>query len=203
MSNARAAAAAARSVALRTPLARVQLAASRLEREAVTPAVARLVASISDAVAELDRGIADLLGVLVPPAQPVTDEDVAAALEVLRQRVAPSLCARGVEWTAGAGHAGPVPGNASLVRESAVALVREAAAALGAGGRVRLDLAEAPDRLELRLSLTGGRAGAPGPGGFEASRALALRRGGGLDWDGAAGRATLWLPRGEAACVAS
>jgi signal transduction histidine kinase len=183
--------AAAHAVALRTPLARVQLAASQLERDAVTPHARRLALAIAEAVAELDTGITETLSVLVPPAPPATDDDVAVVLETLRQRVAPSLRARGVTWEPGPPAEAPVPGNASWVREAAAVLAREAVVGVGAGGRLRIALVEGTGRLGLRLELEPAVAAPSLPG----ARALALRRGGVLEMEDGHGRATLWLPR--------
>ena len=70
--------AAALAIDMRTPLARVELAASQIGREATTPMVRALGRSVSEAVEEVDRLIARMLKLLAPP---VATREVEVPLE--------------------------------------------------------------------------------------------------------------------------
>ena len=148
-------AAAAHAVALRTPLARIQLVANRLERGADAASSPSEIGEIlSEAVAELDRGISQTLAVLVPSAHAALCSDVAETLAALRERVAPSLAARGIEWCVSRGSTPSVRAPASRLREAAVALVRDAAASLPPGSRleVRAHGSAAPETRRMKIA---------------------------------------------------
>lgn len=191
--SARIVAAAARAVALRTPLARIQLVAGRL-LEATVPARLRpLGERLDEAVAELDRGIAETLAVLIPPRAHAESAEAVATLEAVRARVAPSLAARDVEWLPTEPVPGPLLAPRSWLHEAAVALVRDAAAARGPGTRLRLDPIGDPEGARFGLHLRIEPEGAPPE--LATAEPLALRLGGWIDRDDQGG-ATLWLPTG-------
>jgi len=199
--DARAVSAAARAVALRGPLSRIQLVAGRLARETQAGVEASLacVEALDEAVAEIDRGIGEVLAMLLPPTTSAREADVAETLERLRDRVRPSLAARGIEWLPVEAPEPPLRGPAHWLHEIAVALVGDAAACVGRGGRLRIDAVPGPfGNLGLRVGFVGTTRGArSGPEAFAASAALALRLGACVARDGNRG-ATFWLPGEEA-----
>jgi hypothetical protein len=124
---------------LRTPLARLSLAAQRLGREAVRPADHALAAGMQDAVEELDVRIDSILPLLVDvEARPSTDRRLAASIfEQLAERLRPALDARGIELTIA-----PPPDTLELevhaARRLAATLVQSGAAWAGPGGSLAL-----------------------------------------------------------------
>lgn len=202
MSERRETLAAAVAVEIRTPLARVELAASQLEREAWSPTSERLARSIRGAVGEIDARISGMLRLLLPPAPRTPCQPLGPALASLQDRLAPSLAARGVTLR----HAPPgerLTGDSQLVRRAAVSLIRAASALARSGGEIVVDLCVESERIGVRASWTGdggGREAAEDALG--SARAFALAQGGLLEATGEP-EATLWLPRGESPCVAS
>ncbi len=123
---------------MRNPLARIELAASQLERAALTPAAREQVDSIADAVCELDRLIARSLAVLLPR-DPAPTGDVRAELADLRARLRSSLGTRGVVWLEPGESSRTVGGDPFLARQAALLLVRLASGLAVDGGRFALD----------------------------------------------------------------
>jgi hypothetical protein len=83
---------------MQAALARVELAASLLARDATTPRARALLHSIASAVADLDRGLVRLASLLGRPRAPRRRraEPLAPALAALCERLAPALVARGI-----------------------------------------------------------------------------------------------------------
>lgn len=192
----------------RSALARIGLAATRLAREASTPAMQALVATITDAVEQLDRALGDALppnGGALPRAPAAAD--VATTLDALRPRLVRALAARelGLDLAV---PAAPVPGDASLLRQAVAQLVRGAARELAPGGRIVLGLRSEGSRFGVDATLyaaDGRPATVDAARWLEAPRAFAQRWCGALEH--AAGDdvhgATLWLPRELPACTVS
>lgn len=143
---------AAAAVNLRTPLARVGLAASQLERSAATPAHRELAGNISEAVLELDRGIEQLLQLVVPPRAGVeAEEDVSEVLASVRERFAPVLAARGLRWRAPGSPPEVLPGTPDRARRVAVAMLRAATELTREGGSFALDVARDDEGIRFEL----------------------------------------------------
>ncbi len=202
--------AAARVVGLRTPLSRIRLVADRL-RDPAGAGLAQQASSLDDAVDAVDRGIQEILAVLVPPRALGRSVEVGDFLATLRGRTAPSLRARGIEWLEEGGEAPGIEAPASLIHEAAVALVRDAAAAGDAGSQFRLrGVTAGPESWGLELSVEPPLACAEEEP-FDVTAEWALRQGATLEVHAAG--ATVWLggaePNpafrggGEGACPAS
>ncbi len=147
MTEVRDALAAALTADMRTPLARVELAATQLARDATTPADRELAAGISDAVAEIDQMIHRALEILLPrEPDPTSRVDVVPILERVCARVAPALEARGISWSLGAVPTGGVVGDPRLIEQAALALLRGGVAIAGSGGSLRMRLDKDADR---------------------------------------------------------
>lgn len=199
MTDARRPLAAAQLLDLRTPLSRVALAASRLGREAVTPAQHELAAILAEAVRDLDGRIEGILALLVdvgPRAGP--REELRAVRDAMRSRLGAALAARGIEWLDPPGDEPAVRGPAGLVRSLLVELLRLGSTWAGPGGSLRLAVAGREGGGGLVLSC---RPGACGPGGDPdaafgllatrvAGAGARIERLGGADVFAAA----LWLP---------
>jgi hypothetical protein len=209
MSEPRDAFAAAFAVEMRAPLARVELGASQLARDATTPAARELAVGICTAVAEIDRLISRVLAVLLPhPRPPAPAADLRPVLEDLRERLSPVLSARGVSWEPGPAAGSEVSGDAESLRAVAMALLRVGAELAGSGGCLSLDLRADDGRYGLQLEGRSAGAGTAGGDLGEALRELCgpvLSQGGSVDLPDEGGeiRATVWLPRQEDACGAS
>ena len=207
-------AALATSRSLRGALARVELAASQLGRDAATPHARALVRSISLAVAELDRGLAALTAALVRDALP-RRADAAPVSPVLAEvvaRLAPALAARGLRLDAAFGRDDAVlAGDPHVVRRTALLLLRCAADGLGAGGRLVLSAARASEDGALVIEVEGEGPARQDGGDAPARaalRALAAAERASLEQEarreGALRRERLALRlAGEAACSAS
>jgi signal transduction histidine kinase len=169
MSDLRGPLAAALAVEMRTPLARIELAASQLVREAATPLARELAAGISEAVRDLDALIARSLGLLLPSAAEARHEPLGPVLEEVQERLHAALLARGVRL-----EQGPRPGvrgDPERARRGALLLLRAGAPLVGEGGTLRLGLVADGVRWGLALELDPG-ASAPGDLGplLEAAR---------------------------------
>lgn len=195
--------AAALALELRAPLSRVELAASQLLREALTPAGRRTAERIGEAVREVDRGIARLLAWIEPEADAAAGADWSQVLGELRRRLAGVLALRGITWEEGplAAAPGTDPGRARLL---ATALLRAAAARAGAGGRFRVELRAEEGGAVLSVRCRGGATAGPPPPAVEEARGLALSQGAVLETRKTADGAVLALrlPAGGAACSA-
>lgn len=211
-----AAEAAARLAALRTPLSRIELAASRLARLVTAPAGRALADDIRGAVSELDDGLGramrDLVGAPRPSAPP---EDCRGMLEALHQRIAPALHARGIDWIAPAGDAadGPILGNATAARQAVLCLLEDGLALAPAQGRIELALVpgESPGRCGVALRVHAEDGAEPPdaqradgePEAFAAARGFVHRNGGTLEPmpDPSLPSAVVWIEGGSEACA--
>ncbi len=181
------------------PLARIQLAASELDRDAMTPRHRELLSRIARAVVELD-GLAQAIdGVLRPREGAGAVADLYPVLEDIHERLAPAVTARGLVWLQPEPASATVFGNPARVRHAAIALIEGATA-------------EATPELGLRLRVFGEKglygvgldlesAGQPLDrerieGATRDARSLALSRGGSFDLvcDGEGARLTVWWP---------
>lgn len=190
----------------RNALARIELGASQLTREACTPAGSVLSRGISDAVEDLDRLLARTLAPLFGArSAPPVARDVRELLPDLVQRLARSLEARGLALETDPGSHG-VPGEPNLVRRAALVLLRAHANVAGTGGRLVLGLRSAPSRCGVSVAVRDSTNVPPSDGRWlEDARALALHHGGFLErLDSSAGtESTLWLPFEAPPCAAS
>jgi len=144
-------------LSMRTPLARAELAASRLLREGATPLARRLAQGIRDAVAELDGQIARTLRALAPREGGELQEDCRSIASELLERLAPVIEARGVHCASQDRCPGPVVGDPALLRRAGRALLRGGARLAGRDGSIRLGVQPGPDGgcvLQLEVSPT-------------------------------------------------
>jgi len=184
---------------LRTPIARIQLAASRLEALRHPPLASDVAGSLRDAVAELDRDVELLLGALATPGGATRSSSCARALDEILARVAPALDARGCRCERER-DVGSVADDACRVRRGALQLLRSGSRFAGRGGRLRIGLVAEPSRYAIRVEAEAPSAN--GPDGAvepdtEELRRFALAEGGELGLEpSAAGRwtAALWFP---------
>ncbi len=143
--------AAALSVEMRSPLAQIELAASQLAREALTPIARAHADQIFDAVAQIDELLDRSLRVLLPQAPCGTQScSLTPVLGDLRARFEPVLAACGVRWVSESGSSGPVHGDPNVFRSHVCSLLRFVLVACEGGGRVEVALR--PD-VVLRLSI--------------------------------------------------
>ena len=115
---------------IRTPLSRVELAASRLAREDMPPRARDLAETIREAVAAIDRELENAVLALAPRAER-TRSGAGPVLEALRTRLAPVLEARGLEL-----EIEPAPEvelDPTVLRRAAIALTRAAVEHAGPG----------------------------------------------------------------------
>ncbi len=139
---------------LRNPLARIEFAASRLERDTLTPSARASVEAIRDAVADLDRqvGARALWERGDAPRTPLSQ-----LLEGLETRLRPALRARGIELEA-APAAGPeATPEAWRARRAGLALVRGAARCGPSNISIRGLRREEPPLWGIEVVWTGGR----------------------------------------------
>jgi len=136
---------------LRSPLARVELAASQLLRQLATPGARALAACISEAVREADRGIERILPLLVSGVRSFQSAELGTVVARVCERLAPVLDARGTSLVAGAPTAGGLRGDPRLYEQAALALVRAGANRVGPGGRLELGLTVADGQPGLNL----------------------------------------------------
>lgn len=151
--SSRASMAAALLLDLRTPLARLSIAAQRLGREAVRPADQTLAVGMQDAVDELDARIDRILPLLVEfEATPTADlQPVAPILHGLAQRLRPALDASDITLTTTL-PSETIEIDAHAARRLGATLVRSGAAWVGHRGTLELSvLADAAERgIQLR-----------------------------------------------------
>jgi hypothetical protein len=202
---------AAAVLGMRTPLARVELAASQLAREGSTPALAALCERIRDAVGDLDRQIELSLRALLP--EPQEEGRWAPCQEVIAEvvdRFRPVLEARGCACVEQVASQEPVRGERERVRRATLCLLRASGAVASRGGRVRLGAETEPGRYGISVDVA--QANVEVDGGWtesleqvlESTRAFALAHDAELDvrWSPASGssllRATLWFRVPEA-----
>ncbi|MGI9538989.1 MAG: hypothetical protein ACR2N6_02435 [Miltoncostaeaceae bacterium] len=199
MSGARDARLATAIAGLRTPIARIQLAAGRLEGLRHPPLASDVAGSLRDAVAELDRDVELLLGALATPGG-AARSSCARSLDEILARLAPALDARGCRCERER-DVGSADDDACRVRRAALQLLRSGSRFAGRGGHLRIGLVAEPSRYAIRVEAdapsTSGPDGAAQPDTDELRR-FALAEGGELDLEtSAAGRwtAALWFPR--------
>lgn len=185
----------------RNALARIELAATQLARDACTPAARTLSRGISDAVEDLDAVLTRALVPLragAPQAQP--GSDASNLLPELVGRLARTLAARGIELEAEAAD-GVVQADLHLLRRATLALVRAAARVAGTRGRIVVGLRRGDGpRSGIRLHLRLLEGAAPAwEEWLQEPRVFAQLHGGSLECDarGAECEATLWLPSGS------
>lgn len=144
--------AAALSVDIRTPLAQIELAASQLFREALTPNARTQSEQIFHAVAEIDELVERMLRVLVPPRhRREPSGDLAPMLAQLRRRFVPALAACGVEWRMRDVTAESVHGDVEQVRRQCTELLHLALILSGEGGVFTLTLVGHEGSVEVSL----------------------------------------------------
>ena len=201
---------------MRTPLARAELAASRLARDAATPAARGLAAGISEAVREVDQEIVRSLQSLRPvDAAEDSFGDCADVLPALRTRMAPVLCAHDIAWTQAAkatreANELPVLGDRVGLARAAVVMLRAGIDFVGPGGCFVLETCRNAevDALGLRLEATrptGTRRDPAGGDPLSPALSFALHSGGCLEVQHRShhATATLWLGGSAAARAAA
>ncbi len=178
--------AAALSVEIRTPLAQIELAASQLFREALTPNAQARSEQIFEAVSAIDGLVDRMLRVLVPRSgECEPDQDLAPVVSGLRRRFAPALAACGVDWKWGEPDDERVIGNLEQVRRLCTDLLHLALNLSGEGGRFTLELANKEQAVEAalfcrRASALSDEQVAAAQSAIHQSQAFALERGGAL-----------------------
>jgi signal transduction histidine kinase len=199
---------AALTLQMRTPLARIELAASQLEREDGTPAARGLAAGIGEAVGDLDRMITQLLGALVSPA---LGKDAGGKLDdvilALHDRLAPVLAARGVRWDSPESTPKAF-GDPDVLRVAALAVLRAGAEWAGPGGWLSLQIQEDEQYYGLRLECGAVEACAVQSrveGSLQELESRILAQGGAIEAEcsGALCAANIWLGARRAACEMS
>lgn len=179
---------------IRAPLSRVELAASRLDREDRTPRTAELAHTIREAVATIDRQLELALRVLAPPG-PNRDCPSAPVLEEVAARLRPVLAARGLDLRVESPHDSP-PLDPAVLRRAVIALTG-AAAEHAQPGPLEVGLVSGKGRwgVEARWQL-------PVAGNLNAADALRrlqpLALLCGAQAESTAGGAVFWLSAGEA-----
>lgn len=144
--------AAALSVEIRTPLARIELAASQLFREALTPGARGQAEQIFEAVGEVDSLIERMLRVLVPPRRTMeSNADLALVISELRRRFVPAFAACGVDWVWRDYPREPVRGNVDRVRRLGTSLLHLALTLSGSNGQFTLDATRSGQGVVLSL----------------------------------------------------
>lgn len=196
-------------VRMRSCLARVELAASRLARESLKPLTRELAEGVSESVREIDDEIDRSLRIL--RVGPVGADESTRCAEIVAQveaRMAPILGAHAIEWR------GVAPEHTScrldpiVLEAAALALLGSGIALAGRGGRLTLALDVDPDRGRVGLRLEAKRSD-PAPADLRpiaevvsGLRAVTHRFGAGIGVESdAAGereaRVTLWLATDE------
>jgi hypothetical protein len=186
---------------MRSALARAELAAGRLARDASTPRARRLAHSISAAVAELDRALGDLVELAAGSQRPARDEDLDGVLRALRERHAPVLAARGIDWVDAPQAGSLLRGDGPLARRAVALLLRVGAASAQGGGQIALAASADAEAWSLGIEVNPAcDAPRPATEALAELRALASRSHATLDHVHCAGRTTLRLRfPGEAA----
>ena len=185
---------------IRTPLARIELAASRLARDAATPAARDFAIGISQAVREIDDEIGDALGTLRPePGATVDVGDCGPILTALRARMIPILQAYEIDWRPVESGDQQIGGDRLAFERAAVVMLRAGIALAGRAGTIHLSMVQDTDVPRIGLCLTTHRReGAAANAESDAiaqARAFAHRFQGSLDVRPSEGASivTLWL----------
>ncbi len=189
---------------MRSALTRAELAAGQLERDAATPRARRLARSVSDAVADLDRLVSDVVGMLANEPRTARSEDLRGVLIELRQRYAPALAARGVEWIDAPETADVPRGDRALARRATALLLRVGASCASEGGRLMLEANADADAWSLGIEVASHRDAADptSEGLARATRTRESRAQGALDhqWRNGWTALRLRFPTEAAAC---
>lgn len=176
---------------IRTPLSRVELAASRLAREDMPPRARDLAETIREAVAVIDRQVEHAVLALAPRA-PRARSSAGPVLEALRTRLAPVLEARGLEL-----EIEPAPEielDPTVLRRAAIALTR-AAVEHAAPGAFRLGLRPSQHGWGVSVRWHQREAPAAAPAApFREAQQLAMACGGWIERSDQS--ATFWLHEG-------
>ena len=109
---------------MRAPLSRVELAASRLDREDQTPRTGDLARTIREAVAIIDRQLELALRVLAP-AGPTRKSPSLPVLQELAERLRPVFSARGLDLRVSDEHSPSL--DPAVLRRAVIALTGAAA----------------------------------------------------------------------------
>jgi len=191
-------------VRMRSSLARVELAASRIARDSLTPATRELAAGITESVREIDEEIGTALGTFRAESESSIDVgDCAQVLATTRDRMLPILRAHAIEWpTIDALHEVFLHDRVAVER-AALLMLRAGIALAGRGGRLQLSLVHDRQKRSIGVRLSAER-DTPSSNNenllcdsLSGARAFALRHRGSLELhDAARGAAlmTLWLP---------
>ncbi len=207
--------AAAIAAQMKTPLSRVELAASQLMRDALTPANRRLASRVSDAAEDLDALIGRLLALLAPGAKErVVEGDLREVIDSLHRRLSPVLAARGIEWAEPASDQGrALVGDQRRSRRAALMLLRSAAKLVGSGGRLAIEGVIEGSECAVRLIAHAGDRGLATTASIAVGelRTAALRDGGRLEerYQGEEVQLTWWMlapspepsPSGRLSCA--
>lgn len=194
-------------VRMRESLARVELAASRLARDSVTPIAHQLATGISESVQDIDDEIGAALRVLrVAPKEHADIGECGQLLTDLRERMLPILDAHGVRWPQLEMPSEVILDNCIVVERVALVMLRAGISIAGRGGEIRLSLLRSDDSQQLGMrvgiepAIRAGDEETPKAGTLIALRALAHRFGGSLelhDEIGSAVQGTYWFARLE------
>jgi len=190
-------------VRMRSSLARVELAASRIARDSLTPATRELAAGITESVREIDEEIGTALGTFrAEPDAGVDVGDCAQVLAAMRDRMLPILRAHTIDWPAMDEDRDAFVHDRVGVERAALLMLRSGIALAGRGGRLALSLVHGRDSMGIGIRLATER-NAPSSenenllcDSLGGARAFAHRHRGSLELhDAARGAAlvTLWL----------
>lgn len=179
---------------IRAPLSRVELAASRLDREDRTPRTAELAHTIREAVATIDRQLELALRVLAPPG-PASDCPPAPVLEEVVARLRPVLAARGFDLRVDGMQDAP-PLDPAVLRRAVIALTG-AAAEHALPGALEVGLVPGDGRWGVEARWQPPVAGDP-DGGDAMRRLQPLALLCGAEAESTAAGAVFWLAPGEA-----
>ncbi len=193
---------------LRTPLARIQLAASQLEREATKPSLQHLAERIHDAVRELNTQIGTLRARLAGVTEPEPLSDSVPVIDELCRRLVPIIELRNIRWQGFQKPTAAVRGNSDALRRVALRLLRVGAHWAGSGGALALHLEEDTERVCLRLDCSRAESipEVDADADLRELRALAALHAGTLECKGAETchpELRLWFAAGGTACAAS
>ena len=138
---------------MRTCLSRVELAATRLAREAATPAARGLAVGISKAVYEIDDEIGDALRALRSESQEADIGDCRPILAAFRRRMSPILRAHDVAWCDDAVAVDLCIADRAAFEFSALVMLRTGIELVGADRTIDLSLVHGADTCDIGLRL--------------------------------------------------
>lgn len=149
-------------VRMRSSLARVELAASRLARDSLTPASRELAENISETVREIDHEIDGSLRTLRPPPKIESDpQSCSHMLAELHDRMMPVLRAHAIEWPFAMPTQERYVNDPIAFERAALVVLRTGISIAGRGGRLALSLVRETDGGRLGLDLTTRHAESP------------------------------------------